>query len=199
MIISVDTSTKTATILKQYFAPGTGLSSASQGSMQVLPSGNALVGWGVIPSMSEHTKDGNAVWYANLGTHGIGNYRAFKYDWTSTPIDKPAVWSYAKTNGSNTHIYVSWNGATQVTQWRFWTANSKNGTYTAQPTAAKSGFETMWKAPSFAPYVYAEALDFSGRSLSKSLPVRTFLPGPVLASFCGDANCNVATGYKSPH
>ena len=198
MIIQVDTSSKKATLLNQYVGPQGALTAASQGSMQVLPNGNAFVGWGIIPAMSEYTKDGNPVWYANLGSHGISNYRAFKFDWTSTPIDKPAVWSYAKTNSSATYVYVSWNGATQVTQWRVWTSSSQNGTYTAQPTTAKQGFETMWKASKFAPYVYVEALDFGGRSLSKSLPVKTFLPGPVLVQSCGDANCNVATGYKPP-
>lgn len=197
MLISVDNSTMKATLVHQYYGRGSGIGSASQGSMQVLPNNNVFMGWGSIATVTEHSQDGNTVFEASLGSQGISNYRAFRYSWTSNPIDLPAIWTYAKSNTSNTATYVSWNGATEVRSWIFYTSASLTGNYTAGTAIPKNGFETMVIGTSFAAYSYAEALDGSGKSLAKSLPVKTFVPGAALAPNCGDVNCKIATKYTS--
>lgn len=58
-IIAIDNTTMTATLLQEYGAPNAfldgapGLLSASQGNMQLLPNGNAFLGWGSSAVVSE--------------------------------------------------------------------------------------------------------------------------------------------------
>ena len=47
----------TATLRRSYTHPA-GLAAANQGSMQVLPDGRVLVGWGNLPYFSEFAADG---------------------------------------------------------------------------------------------------------------------------------------------
>jgi hypothetical protein len=182
MIISVDTSTWTATLLNQYSnSPITTTLSTSQGSVQVLNNSNIFMGWGSIPQVSEFTENGDCV---ALGSFGIVNqassYRAQKIPtsgWIANPDSTPAIFTYANTTSLPTTFYVSWNGATQVASWQFYGGNSTSAAgLVAVGSAAKSSFETMFTASSFYAYGYAEALDANGASLGKSNVVPTYVP-----------------------
>lgn len=82
--------------------------------MQILPNGNAFVGYGIWPSTSEHRSEGTVVQELEFGeitSDDAQSYRAFKMNWTATPTWGPAV------AGSDGKFWVSWNGATELRTW----------------------------------------------------------------------------------
>jgi Arylsulfotransferase (ASST) len=182
MIISVDTSTWTATLLNQYTNPPiTTTLSTSQGSMQVLHNSNVFIGWGSIPQVSEFTENGDCVALGGFGIVNEGSsYRAKKIStsaWTGNPDSTPAIFTYANSTSLPTTFYVSWNGATEVASWRFYGGNTTSAVrLVAVGSAARSGFETAFTASGFFPYGFAEALDARGRQLGRSRVVPTFVP-----------------------
>ncbi len=94
----------------------------SQGSVQILPNGNALVNWGSAGQISEYSANGTLIFHAFLdsGTRQLGtqNYRAFRGNWTGYSSETPAVVAEQDRDGS-TNVWVSWNGDTRTAYWRF--------------------------------------------------------------------------------
>jgi len=182
MIISIDTSTWTVTLLNQYAnPPNATTSSTSQGSMQVLHNSNVFIGWGSVPEVSEFTPTGTCVALGSFGTaNEAASYRAKKIPfsgWTGNPDSTPAIFTYANTTSLPTTFYVSWNGATEVTSWLFYGGNSSSAAgLVAVGTAAKDGFETTFMAGGFYAYGFAVALDANGRRLGRSKVVPTYVP-----------------------
>lgn len=67
------------------------------------------------------------------------------------------------------HVYVSWNGATEVAQWRVVTGdNAESATEAA--VVDKQGFETAIPLETAAEYVAVEALDADGQILATGTP-----------------------------
>lgn len=195
-IISLDHIAETATMIKEWGAPEPegGLLSGSQGNIQLLPNGGAHIGWGEHAYFSEHTADGTAVMYAKVADRAsnVMIYRSNKYNWTATPLTKPALWTYSKTGSraSGMRYFVSWNGATEVRTWNFYaSADSADGPFEFVGNATKSGFETEFAMPDVFLWAYAEALDGSGKPLERSVIQRTFIPSPGLVNFCDDRGC----------
>jgi hypothetical protein len=92
------------------------------------------------------------------------SYRAYRFPWTGTPTNTPAV--KASSDGKAENVWVSWNGATQVTAWRVLSGAAANALQ-AVATATKRGFETqITVAPE--PYVAVQALDAAGHTLATS-------------------------------
>lgn len=120
--LDTESNPKTVQLIQEYQHPS-GLLSQSQGSMQMLDNGNAFIGWGRMPSFTEHTPDGNTVFdvqispWISRATMGraLDNYRAFKQDWKATPYWPPNV--ATKTLRGAKTAYLSWNGATEVKGW----------------------------------------------------------------------------------
>ena len=185
----------TATAIREWGCPepAGGLLAGSQGSIQVLPSGNAFLGWGEFAHYSEHTWDGWPVMYAVVAPRSsfVMNYRAYKFNWTATPATKPALWTYALApdahNGMS--MYVSWNGATEVAAWTFYTSQSAGGPFQAAASVAKNDFETRYIHPEVNGWAFAEALDSQGRPLARSEVSKTFIPSMNLRQFCNDDGC----------
>ena len=67
----------------------------------------------------------------------------------------------------NGKVYVSWNGATDVTRWRVMVGDSNDG-LKAGPSASKSGFETAIQLPASGKYVAVQALGANGKVLAVS-------------------------------
>lgn len=111
----------TATLL-HYVAQPSGWTSSSQGSVSILPNGNTLIGWGSTPRYSEHAPDGSLLYYASFGKD-LQNYRVSKAEWTGRPATRPDIVAYAQYCGAESHVYVSWNGATEVAAWRFYASD----------------------------------------------------------------------------
>lgn len=211
-IISLDHIANTATKIAQWGAPEEegGLLSGSQGNMQLLPDGNCHIGWGEHPYFSEHTADGTPVMYAKLADRAsnVMIYRSNKYNWTAQPLTKPSLWTFSRTGDrkSGMRFFVSWNGATEVRNWNFFTSEeSSTGPFTFIGNATKTGFETEYSFPSVAQWAYAEALDSEGRTLERSVIQRTFVPSPGLVNYCDDRGCQPSektpdgsrTGYEA--
>ncbi|GIK01784.1 hypothetical protein Aspvir_005825 [Aspergillus viridinutans] len=173
MVISIDDSTNTSTLIRQYFAPGDGLLSITQGNVQILPNKNVVIGWGSKPSISEHTEDGTAIFFATLASPDAQNYRAFKSNWTANPSDPPALRSYSASTNSATTFWISWNGATDVDWWRIYATSPESDEFMPLDVICSQGFETAYASSSYHPQSFAEAIAADGSSLANSSVVDT--------------------------
>ena len=195
-IVAIDHIASTATLLKKWTAPEArgGLLSTSQGSMQLLPDGSCHIGWGEFPYFSEHTDDNVTVLYAKVASRpsNVMIYRSGKYNWTATPSAQPALYAYSKEGGNRTSFWVSWNGATEVQRWRFYTNDtSVNGKFHLAGTVEHTGFETEFHLSDRpALWSYAEALDRKGHVLASSEIAHTLVPSDTLRPFCDDTGCD---------
>lgn len=198
LLMTLNHTSQTATAIRNYDSPlldGSKHVAKSQGNFQRLNNGNALLGWGTDACWSEHLEDGTTVFYGGLGRSDIMNYRVHKFDnWIGLPLTKPALWTYSRTgeeaeDAAGMMLYASWNGATEVKRWTFYTSNSKSGPWLNAATVAKNGYETVFRLSSFYAYTYAEAIDSSGTLLGTSDIQRTFVPSPALRPHCDDLAC----------
>lgn len=173
-IIAVNTATWTAQVV-QAFQPPDGLLAKSQGSTQILPNGNALVNWGSEGALTEFTPGGTPILHAFMDSGvlggGVQNYRAFRSNWTGLPFEEPAI--VALKTPSGTAVYVSWNGDTETTAWRFYAVADRYGSRSFLGQAERSGFETsFFLAGHLLAYVSAEAISARGRVLRTTQTVR---------------------------
>ncbi|KAM0714038.1 hypothetical protein Q7P37_011002 [Cladosporium fusiforme] len=202
MVISLDHNDNTATLISQTFAPPEGgILSDSQGNSQHLPDNHVFHGWGSIGAISEHAPDSNGdmqpVLYATFADvtrpGSVMNYRAFSFEWQSTPsTTKPAVYSYARNTSSPNAIYVSWNGATTVATWNFYAADEIGQDFVAIGSSAKQGFETVFRAEAFHRWVMVEAVGSDGASLRNSSFQPAFVPSEGLVGACDEVECVVS-------
>ncbi|KAE8411958.1 ASST-domain-containing protein [Aspergillus pseudocaelatus] len=181
IIVSIDHETKTSSLIKRYEAPDNGLLSTSQGNLQILANENAFIGWGSNPSISEHTDDGTPVFFATLNDSREMNYRAFKFNWTGEPSDKPSLRTYAAAPGSGTTFWVSWNGATEVAHWNLYGTMSTSEEFTLLSKVDRQGFQTTYTSTDYHPRAYAEAVSSDGSSLGNSSAVDTTSSLPSIA------------------
>ena len=193
MIVSLDTDKSTATLLEQYAhpettGPGESGKSASQGSFQLLPNGNRFLGWGADASLSEHAPDGEVLYYARFQ---YNSFRAFRSAWAGYPTKRPDILAYAQNCSAPITIYVSWNGATEVSSWKVYSSNSSDGNFHMTGAAPKKGFETSvgLNNTSFDRFVYAEALDARGDVMNSTLAVPVWVPKADLANSCNSTMC----------
>lgn len=202
MVISLDHGANTASLISQTFAPvDGGILSDSQGNSQQLPNGNVFHGWGSIAALSEHALDDNsdyqAVFFATFGDitqpGTVMNYRAFSFEWQSTPANtKPAVYSYAQNDTTPNAIYVSWNGATTVATWNFYAADAIGDEFVSIGSTGKQGFETMFRADAFHRWVMVEAVGPDGTSLRNSSFQPAFVPSEGLVRACDETGCLIS-------
>lgn len=162
LILDVDESTMTATLLSQYSHPG--ILAGSQGSVQLLANENVFVGWGEVPRVTEFDYSGRIVFDALLGkTYEC--YRAFRLPWTGTPAEAPAL--ALGGAGRGLRAYASWNGATEVSSWQLLAGASEDALRPVASTSA-SGFESSLHTSAGGPCFAAQALDRTGRTLGRS-------------------------------
>ena len=76
----LDPSTDTIMLVTQY-AHSTPLSAGTQGNVQILANGNALLGWGAQPYVSEFSPSGRQIFDVRLAIGGQ-SYRAFRFEWS---------------------------------------------------------------------------------------------------------------------
>jgi hypothetical protein len=165
LLINLNTSTMRATLQRSYIHPTPRLLAAFEGSMQVLPGGRVLVGWGNTPYFSEFTANGTLV----LDGHYPGadqSYRVLSAAWTGQPADEPAAAARPGPAGASV-VYASWNGATRVARWTVLAGSSPNKLAQAGSRGAH-GFETAITVNNPGPYFAVTANDASGQALGQS-------------------------------
>ncbi|KAF5123488.1 hypothetical protein E5D57_011401 [Metarhizium anisopliae] len=174
-ILKLNTKSWTADLVRAYFPPDH-LLSKSQGSTQVLPGGNVLVGWGSEGAVTEFTSDGTPIFHAYMDSgllgDGVQNYRAFRYNWTGLPSEDPAIVALESNDG--TAVYVSWNGDTETAVWRFYAETDEFGSRHFLGQVERRSFETKLLVPNQKlTSVSAEAIDASGKLLISTAVVKT--------------------------
>lgn len=187
LYLSLDTDQMTVQLLHSYIPPAN-IHSPQGGSLQFLPNGNILQGYGLTPAWTEFTTDGDVLCHVNFGaavSFGEGKVlsdRVIKGPWTGLPKTSPDIALYGY------EAAVSWNGATTVATYVLEGTNDpeldkKQATYdrdhpTRDPkdkkkpeefvfltATPKSGFETILPIPSDNTYAYLRilALNCSGQ------------------------------------
>jgi hypothetical protein len=167
LVMNVDEAAKTvsfATDRKLY-----DLTSGTQGNMQLLPNGNALMGWGQQPFFSEYSKTGQLLLSVRFPDPDE-SYRAYRYPWIGHPSGRPSV--AAAPSGARTRVYASWNGATEVAAYRVFAGPTARKLAVVSTRAPRRGFETAITVRSAGPIVQVQALDAKGRVLGTSRAVR---------------------------
>ncbi|HEX2131710.1 MAG TPA: arylsulfotransferase family protein [Actinophytocola sp.] len=159
LTLAVDEEAETAEIVSEYLSPDD-LTSGSQANHQLLPSGNSVVGWGSRPAFTAFAPSGEILLHGTLPTDTF-SYRARLAEWTGQPDVAPAAVV------RDDKVYVSWNGATEVREWRLLTGDTED-TLTEASTSPRTGFETAIDLPDDAAYVAVEAVDDQGDPLGRS-------------------------------
>ncbi|HSZ70898.1 MAG TPA: arylsulfotransferase family protein [Solirubrobacteraceae bacterium] len=164
--IALDFHTHTARLASAYTHPDAPLLAASQGNMQTLASGHAVVGYGGVPAISEYAADGALLFDAHL-PYDMSFYRAFRHPWNGRPLSPPTVLASLNNTGEETIVHASWNGATEVAAWRV-LAGKDAGSLAAQAAIPASGFESSTTLPTTYARVAVQALDAAGHVLGTS-------------------------------
>jgi hypothetical protein len=167
LVLDVSESAHTAT-LRQAYNHIYGILASSQGSMQTLPNGDVLLGWGDQAYFTEYAADGGTVLDARL-PDGSTSYRALRFAWHGQPADHPAV-ATEQTYGDATTVYASWNGATEVASWTVLGGDSAEQ-LVPLGSRPRSGFETAIVVPGRPRLVAVQAIDGSGAVVSESAPI----------------------------
>jgi hypothetical protein len=164
LVLQLDEEAMEATLVRQYAHPDAPFA-IFQGNVQALPNGNAFVGWGSAPYLSEHDGDGKLLFDARFPRE-VESYRAYRFPWKGVPQDRPAVAAEAGSDGRVT-LYASWNGATEVADWEVLAGPDPEG---LEPVGSvpRKGFETAISFNTDEPYVAARAKDRSERVLGTS-------------------------------
>ncbi|EXJ84840.1 hypothetical protein A1O3_05514 [Capronia epimyces CBS 606.96] len=198
-----DSTPPRATLLAAFEGPDGMPHAVTQGSVQVLgehaadanvTQSNVFIGWGQQPYVTEHLPSGEIVFQARLPAAGANVYRAYRFNFTAHPLDSPALYTYAlDTDAAATMFYMSWNGATELAQWRVYGRQNCTADWTDLGTVDKEGFESVFEAPGYWAYGMVEALDQAARPLGRSATngIRTFVPSPALAQSCGRIGCRM--------
>ncbi|KAK7047117.1 hypothetical protein VNI00_006782 [Paramarasmius palmivorus] len=166
MIIELDFGAMSATLIHDYL-PWSLAVSETQGSTQVQPNGDVLIGWGSMPWVSEHSPSGELLWAGQFGVDTtIGGYRALRYNWTGSPMTKPSI-ELVNGRSSILSVYASWNGATEIQRWELFGALDAEGTNAVSLyNRTKNGFETTITIPTNLE-MYEAYTHFAMRALDK--------------------------------
>jgi Arylsulfotransferase (ASST) len=168
IVIAVNSAAKTDTLVAEY-EHSQPLAAGSQGDLQMLENGNAFIGWGAEPYVTEYAPNGTVLYNAHLPAKSQ-SYRSYRFKWTGTPTNTPAIAAAAGAGGS-TIVYASWNGATTVASWQV-LAGASTTAMAPAASAAKTGFETSISTPGRPAYVQVQALGPGGEVLSTSPAIK---------------------------
>ena len=169
LVLDVDETRRTVTLRHAYTTPQHLLAGA-MGSVQILPSGRVMVGWGVESHTSEFTADGDLLVDAAL-PDGTYSYRGLWLPWGATPHHKPAVAAKPDRTSGATIVYASWNGATSFTGWQV-EAGARHDQLRPLGIARRHGFETGIPLHSKHRFVAVTAINRSGKRLKRSPVIR---------------------------
>lgn len=178
LFVEMEMSTMTARVVNRYNRPDDSLTRL-RGSVQTLDNGNAFVGWSERGYHSEHSPDGKVLMQAKFATTRFSTYRSYKFPFRgrpSTPPDLLASVYGTDKDDLTTVLHVSWNGATDIARWNFYSQVDASGVPVPVGTANKTDFETMYIADGYLDWITAEAVDAEGNTIGKSKPQRVTVP-----------------------
>src|SRR5215211_2779431 len=164
IVLDLDERKMKATLVREYIHPDKQYADVA-GNMQVLPNGNAFVGWGRALAVSEFSKDGELLFDFRVSPENR-SYRAFRFSWSGRPSDQPAAVA-ERVSEEEVLVYASWNGATEVAAWEV-LASPDPGRLESLGQVPRDGFETAMVVQTSEPYVAVRAKDRSGRVLGAS-------------------------------
>jgi hypothetical protein len=169
LVLNVDERRRSASLQHSYQLPQP-VSASAMGSVQVLPNGNVLVGWGVASHVSEFTAGGTLVSDDEL-PRSLYTYRSFREDWIGAPADAPAVKVRSGASRREHTVYVSWNGDTRT---RYWELHAGPHVTHLRPVgiAPRHGFETAISLTGRHRQISVTALGAGGRHLGHSPVIR---------------------------
>jgi len=158
----------TTSLVASYHDPANEIYSDAQGSFSTIgDTGSWIAYYGLTPTAKIFGPGGDTRWTASFGptfgtktSNGTGpfwiqSYRMYKQEWHATLITNPTLVVKWKQGVG----YVSWNGATEVQQWRVYTGSSSDS-LVAGATVAKNGkFEVQLPVGKAASCVQVAAYD----------------------------------------
>ncbi len=178
--IALDFRTHEAHLLAAYTHPDPPLLTPSQGNMQTLAGGNAVVGYGGVPAISEFSRGGTLLFDAHL-PFDMSFYRAFRVPWSGRPSSPPSVLANLSNTGEETIVHMSWNGASEVASWRV-LAGEHPGSLTTRTTIPANSFESSTILPKKYAYAAVQALGATGKVLGISKPAKVSTYAAALPS-----------------
>jgi EmrB/QacA subfamily drug resistance transporter len=165
LVLALDENAKTAKLAAQY-PGGDQFETEYMGDTQPLPNGNAFIGWGSEPYLSEYSRTGKQLLQGHFPGPDL-SYRSTIESWVGLPLTKPA--GAARQTGGKTTVYASWNGATQLASWRV-LAGSNAGSLKVVANLARSGFETEIPMAGSYRSFELQARDIKGHVIGTSRP-----------------------------
>jgi Arylsulfotransferase (ASST) len=168
IVLELDEQKMSASLVREYTHPEKQFAHAA-GNMQVLPNENVFIGWGRALVFSEFSEDGELLFNASFPSSFSaqdGSYRAFRYEWSGHPEEKPAAVA-ERTSEEELKLYASWNGATEVSSWEV-VAGPGPDQLKPVGSVGRQGFETAMLVQSGEPYVGVRARGRSGEVLGSS-------------------------------
>lgn len=163
LVLALDERTRHARFVRQFHHSPPVLSGAL-GSVQPLGRGHTFMGWGDSSYFTEYGPTGKVLFDGRFAAPTV-SYRAFKQSWTGTPSGAPTV--VLARSGTTATAYVSWNGATEIAQWRVLGGASPQSLVPIG-IASKQGFETAITIPAAPASISVQALSASGAALGTS-------------------------------
>jgi hypothetical protein len=168
-LLRLNPSRRTVSLIKR-FTHDPPVITPQMGSVQMLPNGNVFVGWGPVPEFSEYTSAGRQIFNVTAPL-GVVFYRAYRFPWVGRPNTRPAL-AVSRSKSGRTILYASWNGATQVVDWRVLGGPTSHHLKSLGVTAPRRGFETTIKLASHPRYLAVQALGSKGDVLGTSAPAQ---------------------------
>lgn len=153
LMISLDFENWTATTLNVYDSPGH-FSSHSQGNLQILPeTGNVFIGWGKASSWTEFSLEGEVLCDTHYGPsmfYWFGWVKSYRVQKVKNWIGKPSYPPDIAIDQSRRRVFVSWNGATEISDWILQRAShphAEDGEFEDVLRVSRTGFETQFDLP----------------------------------------------------
>jgi hypothetical protein len=167
--LQVDESRRKVT-LDQAYESSHRLVAGAMGSVQILPSGRVMVGWGVASYTSKFTGAGELLSEFALPA-GMYSYRGLWLPWEGVPHHRPKVTVKRDQQRTTMILYASWNGSTEIAGWQV-EAGSDHDQLRPLGIAPSHGFETLIPVRSDHRYAAVTALDRTGRRLKRSTVIK---------------------------
>ena len=189
--VQLDEANMTARVVAEYIHPHH-FGAKSQGSLQELPNGNVMLGYGDTAAFTEFSYNGELLCDTHFAPESrymwsdVQSYRVYKYEWHAWPTNQPDA-VLAQGADLEWAAFVSWNGATEIRSWVLQGSQSVMGInnntvehWEDLETVLKTGFETSVKLKYwYPPYLRFVAKDSRSKVLGISAPLNGTEVGTV--------------------